>query len=110
MVLAPGQHVEDAIISLMPGGIIAGRVTDETKSPLSGVYLQAMKFAYRDGKRELEEMGSASTNKRGEYRMAGLLPGRYYLRATSSHPAPLAGKDAPERRGPHILFSGTNPH
>jgi hypothetical protein len=71
VVLAPAQHVEDAIISLMPGGIIAGRVTDETKSPLSGVYLQAMKFAYRDGKRELEEMGSASTNKRGEYRMAG---------------------------------------
>jgi 5-hydroxyisourate hydrolase-like protein (transthyretin family) len=93
VVLAPGQQVEDAVISLMPGGIIAGHVTNETKSPLSGVYLQAMKSSYRDGKRELEEVASASTNRRGEYRMAGLLPGRYYLRATSSHPAPIAGKD-----------------
>jgi hypothetical protein len=93
VVLAPGQHVEDAVISLMPGGTIAGRITDEAGSPLSGVSLQALKFTYRDGKRDLEEAASASTNTRGEYRMAPLLPGSYYLRATSRHPAPLARKD-----------------
>jgi protocatechuate 3,4-dioxygenase beta subunit len=93
VILAPGQHTDDVVISLTPGGALAGRVTDETGSALSGATLQAMKFSYRDGKRQIEEAASASTNARGEYRMAGLLPGKYYLRATSSQPAPVAGKD-----------------
>lgn len=93
VVLAPGQHLEDAVISLMPGGAITGHVTDETGSPLSRVSLEAMKYSYRNGKPDLEEAGSASTNARGEYRMAGLHPGKYFVRATSPHPAPLAAKD-----------------
>jgi protocatechuate 3,4-dioxygenase beta subunit len=92
--LVPGQHIENAVVTLMPGGTISGRITDEAGTSVSGASLQALKYSYRDGKRELEEMASTSTNVRGEYRLTGLAKGKYYLRVTSPHwPGSNAGKD-----------------
>src|SRR6202521_3913691 len=83
--LAPGQHIEDLVVSLTPGGAIAGHITNEAGMPLARASLRAMKYSYRNGVREFEEVAIASSNTRGEYRIAGLAAGKYYLRATGPH-------------------------
>lgn len=80
--LAPGRHLEDIALSLVPGGTISGRIVDGDAAPIPGASVRAMKYSFHEGNRELEEMASASANARGEYRLAGLIPGQYLLRVT----------------------------
>lgn len=86
--LVSDQRAENVVLVLMPGGTISGQITDQTGAPIPGASLAALEYSYRTGKRDLEEMASSSTNLRGEYRIAGLVPGRYLLRATTNHPFP----------------------
>jgi hypothetical protein len=81
LVVSPGQHINDFVIRLLPNGSIAGRITDEMGKPLRRLVVQAMKSSYLHGRRELHEMASAPTNDAGEYRIAALIPGKYYIRA-----------------------------
>jgi protocatechuate 3,4-dioxygenase beta subunit len=82
--LSPGQRASDVALRLIPSAVIAGRVTTEGEEPLPNAYVEAMKYAYQGEKRQLAEAGTSTTNDRGEYRIWGLPPGRYYVRAT--HP------------------------
>jgi protocatechuate 3,4-dioxygenase beta subunit len=81
LLLAPGQHVSDIVVRLLPNGTIAGRVRNEAGKPLRGVSVQAMKSSYPHGKRELHDVANASTNDAGEYRILALAPGKYCIRA-----------------------------
>src|SRR5579864_802157 len=81
LVLAPGQHISDIVIRLLPNGSIAGRITDEMGKPLRRVFVQALKSSYSRGRRELHETANIPTNEAGEYRIPALMPGRYYVRA-----------------------------
>ena len=67
-------------IELRPQGVIAGRVSDGSGQPLQGASIQALGARSQGGK--IEVLNSASTNDLGEYRMSGVNPGRYELRAT----------------------------
>ena len=88
--LSLGQHADDVILRLIPSAVIAGRVTSEGDEPLAGVIVQAMKYSYQEDRRQLVGVGNASTNDRGEYRIWGLSPGRYYIHA--SPPTGMAGR------------------
>ena len=79
--VAPGQHVNDFVIRLLPDGVIAGHITNEAGKPLRGVSVQAMKSSYSRGRRELHDVAHAPTNEAGEYRIPALVPGKYYIRA-----------------------------
>jgi sarcosine oxidase gamma subunit len=94
--VAPGQHVKDIVLRLLPDGAIAGHVTNEAGKPLRGVSVQAMKSSYPHGRRELHDVGHAATDDAGEYQIAGLAPGKYYIRAQAPHSltAKLAGDNA----------------
>lgn len=81
LTVAPGQHIGDLVISLQPGGMIAGHITDGEGKPLAGVSLQAISSSYRSGLLELHQVANVETNAAGEYRIVGLNPGKYYLRA-----------------------------
>jgi len=81
LTVAPGQHVNDIVLRLLPDGAIAGHITNEGGKPLRGVSVQAMKSSYPRGRRELHDVAHAATNEAGEYRIAGLAPGKYYIRA-----------------------------
>jgi protocatechuate 3,4-dioxygenase beta subunit len=90
--LSSGQHEDGVLLRLIPSAVIAGRVTTEGEEPVPNVFVQAMKFTYQGDKRQLSDVGTATTNDRGEYRIWALAPGKYYIRAT--HPrggAPRAG-------------------
>jgi hypothetical protein len=79
--LAAGQHINDVVLRLLPYGSIAGHMTNEAGKPIRGVSVQAMKSSYLRGMRDLHDAAHAVTSEAGEYRITGLAPGKYYIRA-----------------------------
>jgi hypothetical protein len=75
-----GQHVQDINLRLIPLGAISGRVLDTDGDPVSNALVLALRYSYVDGKKELKTLGQGRSNDRGEYRIAGLAPGRCYLK------------------------------
>ena len=82
LTVAAGKELKDINFRLVPGGMISGRVLDEDGEPMSSVTVQALRATFQDGERRLQPAGgSARTDDRGEYRMFGLSPRRYYVSA-----------------------------
>jgi hypothetical protein len=83
--LADGQLAEKVNFSLVRGGVIAGRVVDETGEAMPGINMSAQRFAFMGGSRRLMPAGSgARTDDTGAYRLYGLAPGEYYVNASGT--------------------------
>ena len=104
--LAPGEQKKDLVFRLIPTGAVIGRVYDEDGEPIGGVTVQAMRFTFFNGRRQLNPAMGTSTNDLGEYRLAGLPPDKYYVGATYDQPDP-GGEGAPEAYAP-AYYPGTN--
>jgi len=78
------QQMKDVLFRMIPSAAIEGRVFDEDGEPVAMVNVQALRHSYVRGQRQLTPAGTASSNDRGEFRIFGLPPGRYYLSATPS--------------------------
>jgi hypothetical protein len=61
-------------IKLMPTGTITGRVTDADGEPVEGASVEAQGTRSGD---------SAATDEQGQFRIGGLAPGRYRVKASS---------------------------
>ena len=91
--LISGQEITDVLFRLVRAGVITGKVVDDTGEPMIGVTVTVL---HKPSEEELEdagprakklEMATASigqTDDRGEYRIFGLKPGEYYLKATET--------------------------
>jgi hypothetical protein len=88
-VVAPGQSLDDFIVALTPGGAISGHITNAASKPLPQVTVQVLKREFQPGHIGLAEVSSAQTSKTGEYRIASLSPGKYFLRAIFLDPPSL---------------------
>ena len=75
------QNLAAINIRLSPHGVITGRITDPDGDAMAGVQVQAYRYRYVQGRRQLAAQAGASTNDLGEYRIYGLPPGKYYLSA-----------------------------
>jgi hypothetical protein len=68
-------------------GVITGRVLDDTGEPIAGVLVQALRPAWVEGHRQLViaamTSGPQGTDETGQYRLTGLPPGSYYVRAST---------------------------
>jgi hypothetical protein len=93
--LAPGQHLTDVVLRLLPDGAIAGHITDEAGKPLRGVSVQAMKSSYLRGRREFHDVVRDVTNAAGDYRISSVPPGKYFLRFKP--PASLTAKSTGDK-------------
>jgi hypothetical protein len=62
-------------------GVISGRIFDEDGEPMANVMVNALKYSYREGHRELTLVTEAQSNDLGEFRLFGLAPGRYFVSA-----------------------------
>jgi hypothetical protein len=71
---------KELAIELFPQGVIAGKVVDGLGQPLQRAQIEALRA--RSGAANPEVVGSESTNDLGEYRLSGLDPGVYRIRAT----------------------------
>jgi hypothetical protein len=80
--LTSGQTRAKIDIRLGLAGVIAGRISDSDGEPVYGVQIFAIRPTYSEGGHMTEvEMGQTRTDDRGEYRLAGLKPGSYLIRA-----------------------------
>jgi hypothetical protein len=86
--LARGQRVSTDV-HLTRGGVITGRVSDDTGEPLAGLRVRVYRAKMVKGYRRLEDVGAADqTDDTGAYRIFGLPPGDYYV-AASFRTAPV---------------------
>jgi Carboxypeptidase regulatory-like domain len=81
MTLVPGQEMKDLLFRLIPAAIISGHLENEDGDPLPWAHVSALHEMYADGKRTLSSEDTVPTNDRGEYRLFGLRPGRYFISA-----------------------------
>ena len=94
-----GQPTRNINIALTPKATISGRVRDRSNQPLVNVPVQLLRYSYNSqGQRFYQAESTTTTTDRGEYRMAWVKPGRYYLLAgkpsTGSNPADALGARA----------------
>jgi len=80
--LARGQRVSTDV-HLSRGGVITGRVSDDSGEPLAGLRVRVYRAKMVKGYRRLEDVGAADqTDDTGAYRIFGLPPGDYYVAAS----------------------------
>jgi len=85
--MQPARNPQSVRIDLKPEAVIAGRIVDEDGFPAGGANIQAMRYQVIDGRRQLVAGGWTQSDERGEYRIDGLQPGRYYLHVYSNDAA-----------------------
>lgn len=80
---AAGEVVKGLRYGLVPQAVVSGRVLDDEGDPVDGVPVSLLAFRYTGGTRRLTRLGlSGTTNDRGEYRIARLPAGKYFLQAS----------------------------
>ena len=79
--VASGQELKELNIDMIPQAVIIGRVLDDEGEPLARVQIQVMRRRYFRGKQQLMPMGGNMTMDTGEFRIADLAPGRYWISA-----------------------------
>jgi hypothetical protein len=77
--IAAGEHVKDIPVRLIPSALVSGKIRDEYNDPVEDAEIRVLAVQTRLGQQYLRVAGKALTDDRGEYRIAGLHPGKYYL-------------------------------
>ena len=92
--ITAGQVLEHVDFSLPRGSAITGRITDEFGDPMTDVQVQALRYQYVNGERQLVDAGrTAQTDDLGAYRIFGLMPGDYIVRASMRQNTPDGPRD-----------------
>lgn len=108
----PGQPVPvnvgvdsaGSILRLAPLGVIAGTVFADDGDALPGVLIAALSLTTKQGKPLLSQVARATTDDLGSYRLHGLPPGRYYVKANlRGHSADVID-DSPETARRAIFY------
>jgi len=79
LTLAAGQELKDVHIRLQASAVVRGRVTDEDGEPMPNAQVAVLRQTFVSGRNHLEQAGAERSNDLGEYRVAGLPPGNYYV-------------------------------
>jgi len=90
--LDDNERVADAVIKIFKFAAITGRLTDEAGDPIVAAQVQVYRRVLVSGRRRFRLATSASTDDRGMYRIASLVPGDYVVAA------PLSSVTAPSAR------------
>jgi len=96
--LHPAEKVSDVLFRLIAAAVITGRITDEDGDGMQRVQVVALRRPTeeetlddedfpRPQKVQLDWVASAESDDRGQYRIFGLKPGEYYIRAEDSSEA-----------------------
>jgi protocatechuate 3,4-dioxygenase beta subunit len=89
------ERKENVDVSLPRGSAVTGIVVDEHGEPLQDLVMQVLQLRYVDGRMAaLRVAGIAErrTDDRGRYRLFGLRPGSYVIRASVDAAAPGIGR------------------
>jgi hypothetical protein len=97
ILLSAEESHSDLTLKLIPAGSISGRIISTTGVALVGIDVHALSRVYDSTgwKYYFPAAPSVQTNDKGEYRLSGLGPGRYYVRADALFPEtdrPVSGR------------------
>jgi protocatechuate 3,4-dioxygenase beta subunit len=111
LMVGENQQVTGVVVRLTPHSVISGKVLDADGEPLAGVQVAALRWAYVKGKRQLARAATGSmiaTNDLGEYRIAGLAAGNYFVMA-GTHRADTAYyyPDRQPQQTPELAYANT---
>ena len=81
--LKAGDELSELPLKLTRFSVVSGKVLDEDGEPVSGARINAISTFWARGQREYGTTEQGTTNDRGEYRISGLSPGRYYFRVST---------------------------
>ena len=84
--LSAGDKVSGIEIKMTPQAVLSGRVLDQDGDPWPRAHVNVFHSVWKKGRRHIEpaeSSGSWEVDDRGEFRIAGLAPGRYYVLAES---------------------------
>ena len=82
LALTEGTKMTKLVIAMNQQGVIMGRVTDQEGDGVPSIQVRASRYAYVNGQRLLRTEGTGGiTDDQGSFRIAGLMPGRYYVLA-----------------------------
>ncbi len=76
-----GPNAEPVTIKLVPEAVIFGRVEDAEGEPVEGAQIQLTSMQVMNGRKMLQQVQGGRTNEDGEFRIASLRPGMYYVSA-----------------------------
>jgi protocatechuate 3,4-dioxygenase beta subunit len=79
--LLGSQALNGIDLKLDRQAVVAGRVLDRDKNPVVNARVSLREQGFRDGRPVVTSFFAVNTNDLGEYRFAGISPGRYYLEA-----------------------------
>ena len=92
---AIGPDVSPAILKLVPESVIYGRITGDDGEPIENLPVQLVVQRLENGRKVWQDRPGGSTNEDGEFRIAELQPGMYYLSAgPSSNPESVASSSS----------------
>ncbi len=91
--VAEGAAIKALTIRLNPMAAVSGRVMDEQGEPMAHVSVEAKRYVYFRGRKQMIAAGQASTDDLGEYRIFGLARGAYMVHAQAQVGGqPVAGR------------------
>jgi carboxypeptidase family protein len=79
-----GPNSSPVVLKLVPEGVIYGRIGEEDGEPIEGLPIQLLVRSLQNGRRVWEQRPGAVTDEDGNFRIAELQPGNYYLSAGPS--------------------------
>jgi len=82
LTLSAGQEIKDLVIRLQAAAVVEGRVTDEDGDPMPEAQIAVLRQTFVAGHTHWEQAGAERTNDLGEYRIAGLAAGNYFISVT----------------------------
>lgn len=114
----PGNNMVDVgpdtgkiVLKLVPEAVIFGRVTGQDEEPLEGAGVQVLSLTSTEGRQYLASVTEVRTDEDGNFRIAGLHPGRYFLavKAGAVTRRVLGAVNArnPEAYPPVVYYPGT---
>lgn len=116
MDLDEGQVLSDIEIPMKRWSVIAGRIRFNDAEPAASALVQVYQDTFARGRRSYRLVASTRTDDRGEYRVAGIPPGSYYVAASYDRPVPVdfeerdlvdaAGRPVPEFRYTTTFYPG----
>lgn len=82
LLIRGGEDTVQLTLRLTPPAVIAGRTLDPDGDPVSNLSVEALRFSYSGGRRQLTAAARAVSDDHGEYRIFNLSPGRYFIIAS----------------------------
>ncbi len=80
IVVVAGQGLKSAAFHLTPTGTVGGRIIDEAGQPAIGVPVFVLRSVYDStGLKNVRQVVTGTADDRGEFRLFGITPGRYFV-------------------------------